>query len=207
MEEKGMVGKSGKIIDASFVEVPRQRNSRDENLKIKEGLPPEDWSDNKKSQKDTDARWTKKNNQKYFGYKNHIVTDKKSKLILNYCASSAEVHDSQVIEDLAGKPRKNNEPVWGDSAYRSEEIEEKLLELGYKSKIHEKGYRNRPLSEKQIAANKEKSKVRVRVEHIFGILYWMGADYLYYIGKNRIDEAIGMINLTYNMRRYCFLSK
>ena len=90
---------------------------------------------------------------------------------------------------------------------RSEEIEEKLLELGYKSRIHERGYRNRPLSEKQIAANKEKSKVRVRVEHIFGILYWMGADYLYYIGKNRIDEAIGMINLTYNMRRYCFLSK
>ncbi len=34
--------------------------------------------------------------------------------------------------------------------------------------IHEKGYRNKPLSEEQKASNKEKSKVRARVEHVFG---------------------------------------
>ena len=52
----------GKIIDASFVEVPKQRNSREENKAIKEGNIPADWQNtsHKLAQKDTDARWTKK---------------------------------------------------------------------------------------------------------------------------------------------------
>jgi transposase, IS5 family len=205
LEKAGLIGKTGKIIDASFVEVPRQRNSRDDNKDIKDGNEPEGWSDNKKSQKDLDARWTEKHKKTHFGYKNNIVADKKSNLILDYETTSAEVHDSQTIGDIIGKPRKKNEPVWGDSAYRSEEIEKILSKKRYKSKIHEKGYRNHPLTEKQIGRNRKKSRVRAKIEHIFGMIYWMDGDYLYYIGKKRIAEAIGMINLMYNMRRYCFL--
>jgi IS5 family transposase len=205
LKKGGIIGKSGKIIDATFVEVPRQRNSRDENKEVKGGITPDGWSDNKRSQKDTDARWTEKNNEKHFGYKNHIVTDKKSGIILDYITTSAEVHDSQTIDEIIGEPRKENEPVWGDSAYRSEEIEELLRDRKYKSKIHEKGYRNHPLTDKQKEHNTRKSKIRVRVEHIFGLMHWMNGDYLRYIGKERIAEAVGMINLVYNMRRYCFL--
>jgi len=52
------VGKEGRMVDASFVEVPRQRNSREENQKIKDGILPQDWEDdpNKLAQKDLDAR-------------------------------------------------------------------------------------------------------------------------------------------------------
>lgn len=65
LESKGYIGKEGKIVDASFVESPRQRNSREENKQIKEGKIPEGWQKNphKLSQKDVDARWTKKNNE------------------------------------------------------------------------------------------------------------------------------------------------
>ncbi|MDP1557782.1 MAG: IS5/IS1182 family transposase, partial [Nitrosomonas sp.] len=35
--------KSGRIIDATFVTVPRQRNTREENKIIKEGAVPIDW--------------------------------------------------------------------------------------------------------------------------------------------------------------------
>ncbi len=118
-----IIGKSGKMIDASFVEVPTQRNSKDDNKMIKDGTIPNDWPDSKKAQKDTDARWTKKNGRSYFGYKNHIVADKKSKIILNYEASTAEVHDSQMLDKVIGYPRKEKESVWADSACRSEEIE------------------------------------------------------------------------------------
>jgi IS5 family transposase len=115
LEKKNMIAKSGQIVDASFVEVPRQRNSRDENKQIKEnGKHPEGWEDNKKCQKDVDARWTKKNDQKYYGYKNHISADRKRKFILNYKVTSAEVHDSQPMFDILGKPRVENESVWGD---------------------------------------------------------------------------------------------
>ena len=208
LEDKNLIAKSGQIVDASFVEVPKQRNKKDDNDYIKEnGTHPEDWKESKKRQKDVEARWTKKNNQNYYGYKNHISADKKSKFILNYEITSAEVNDSQKLFDVLGKQRKRKETVWGDSAYRSEEIEEKLKEAGFKSKIHEKGYRNKPLTETQKKRNTKKSKIRARVEHVFGIMYWMKGDYLRTIGIRRAEESIGMINLIYNMRRYCFLSK
>lgn len=85
LENKNLIAHEGSIIDASFVEVPKQRNSRDENKDIKEGKTPEDWKKeeniHKLSQKDIDARWTKKNNVSYYGYKTHVKADSKSKLI------------------------------------------------------------------------------------------------------------------------------
>ena len=52
--------------------------------------------------------------------------------------------------------------MWADSAYRSAEIEVK--EKGLKSRIHRKGYRNKPLSEREKRGNTTRSKVRARVE-------------------------------------------
>ena len=59
-----MFTREGRIIDATFVEVPRQRNRRAENAQIKAGQVPPEWQQepHKLAQKDTDARWTKKNN-------------------------------------------------------------------------------------------------------------------------------------------------
>jgi transposase, IS5 family len=61
-EGKGLIMNEGKMIDASFTVAPRQRNTREENKKIKEGKGDELWNDkpNKKRHKDIDARWTKK---------------------------------------------------------------------------------------------------------------------------------------------------
>jgi len=61
------------------VEVPIQRNSREENEQLKEGKIPEQWKENKNKleQKDTEAKWTKKNDDYSFGYKNHIKDDEK----------------------------------------------------------------------------------------------------------------------------------
>ncbi len=204
LDKANLMARSGQIVDASFIEVPRQRNSRDDNKHIKtEGTRPEGWSDNKKKQKDVDARWTEKNKQKHFGYKNHIAAERKRKFILNYEVTSAAVHDSRPFFDVVGKPRKGKEPVWGDSAYRSEENEKKLAKKGFISKIHEKGYRGRPLTERQKARNKLKSRTRARVEHIFGSIHWFKGNYLRCIGLARITETVGMINLAYNLKRYC----
>jgi transposase len=43
LEEKKIIIYSGSIIDATFVEAPWQRNSREENKEIKEGNVPEKW--------------------------------------------------------------------------------------------------------------------------------------------------------------------
>ncbi len=204
LEKENLMARTGQIVDASIVQVPRQRNNREENNHIKtEGTHPNGWSENKKRQKDVDARWTEKNSQKYYGYKNHISADRKRKFILEYEVTSAEVHDSQPMFDVLGKARKKNEPVWGDSAYRSADNEKELAKRGFTSKIHEKGYRNKPLTEMQKLRNTVKSKTRARVEHVFGALYWFGRKVIRCIGITRVREAIGFANVAYNMKRYC----
>ncbi|KAA6322458.1 hypothetical protein EZS27_028001 [termite gut metagenome] len=192
------------MIDASFVEVPRQRNTKEENSQIKSGESKELWNENsyKKRQKDIDARWTKKNGETYYGYKNHIKGNIKSKLIKTYKVTDASVHDSQSTEDLLEDSDKG-QILYADSAYSGEPIAIILKSKEIENQIHEKGYRGKPLTEEQKASNKIKSKTRVRVEHIFGFIEQNMHDfYIRSIGIKRAISIIGLINLTYNICRY-----
>ena len=72
-----------------------------------------------------------------------------------------------------------------------------------KNKVHEKGYKGKPLTEVQISSNKEKSKTRVRVEHVFGFMEQsMNKLYVRSIGLKRASGFVTMVNLTYNLFRY-----
>jgi IS5 family transposase len=157
------------MVDATIVPVPIQRNDRDENEDVKAGKTPESWEKNpaKNRQKDKDARWTKKHGKSFFGYKNHVNVDAKHKLIRHYDVTDASVHDSQRFEGLLSQAN-TSEDVYADSAYRSAEIEVKLKARGLRSRIHHRASRNHPLSKMQEAANRQKSRVRARVEHVFG---------------------------------------
>ena len=202
----GYVARAGQMIDATFVEVPRQRNSREENAGIKAGEPPEAWKDApaKRRQKDVDARWTKKNEEKHYGYKNHVNADAAHKLVQGYAVSNAAVHDSQVFEALLDQTidaEGGKRAVYADSAYRSKEREETLAAGRFESQIHEKGSRGHPLTDEQKASNRVKSKIRVRVEHVFGAQHAMGGHIVRTIGLSRARVKIGMMNLVYNMRR------
>ena len=103
LDKDGIIVHKGKLVDASIVEVPVQRNSRDENKELKQGTIPEDWNENKVRQKITDAQWVTHNGKNYFGYKNHIKADSKTKLITGYKATTANIHDSEVIDELLSK--------------------------------------------------------------------------------------------------------
>ena len=202
----GYVARSGQMVDATFVEVPRQRNKREENALIKEGAVPIEWGkdEHKLAQKDTDARWTKKNNTNYYGYKNHINADHETKLVQNYEVTDASVHDSQVFDELLDHTEDadgNKRAAYADSAYRSKDTEEKLAKAGIVSQICEKGTRAAALTDEQKEANKKKSKVRARVEHVFGAQDAMGGHFVRTIGLLRAKVKIGMMNLVYNMIR------
>jgi transposase, IS5 family len=202
LRERGLLAQPGKLVDASFVDVPRQRNTREENATIKGGTTPAAWLEQpaKQQQKDVDARWTKKNAEVHYGYKNHVKADAQSKLIEQYAVSDASVHDSQMLESLVATA---DGTVYADSAYRSTEAEALLTEKAVTSQIHERAYRNRPLTEAQKESNRQKSKIRVRIEHIFGFMSQsMKGFYLRAIGRRRNAAAIGLINLIYNLARY-----
>ena len=73
------------------------------------------------------------------------------------------------------------------------------------NRIHEKGYRNRPLTKGQKRENAAKSKIRARVEHVFGAMHHYGGIFMRSIGIKRAEIQIGLLNLTYNMKRYVYL--
>jgi IS5 family transposase len=124
-----LVVHEGKIVDASFVEVPIQRNSRDENRQIKQGEIPSRFEENPhvKSQKDTDARRVKKNNISYFGYENHVKQDAGSKLVVKYMVTDASVHDSKTVEELLDD-RDKGEDLYADPAYSG--VPQKKIYIG-----------------------------------------------------------------------------
>lgn len=201
---KGLIVNEGKMVDASFTVAPRQRNTREENKMIKEGRGGGLWNDrpNKKRHKDIDARWTKKNGETFYGYKNHVKADTKSKFVDSYGVSSASVHDSQPLEGLLEEGDRGQE-LYADSAYTGEDQETTIEKQGMKNRVNEKGYRNRPLTAEQKADNREKSKTRARVEHVFGFMEQsMNGLCLRSVGIARATGIIGLMNLTYNLFRY-----
>jgi IS5 family transposase len=206
MESKGIITRSGSIAGAAFVDVPRQGNTKEENKEIKEGKMPNGWEKeekrHKKAQKDTDARRATKNKEVHYGYKDHINMDKKSKIITDYEVTSAEVHDSQELKNLIepGKDRR----VYGDSAYTGEEVQ-KCIPEGVQNRIHEKGYRNHPLTKTQERNNTAKSKIRARVEHGFARMHQFGGIAIRTIGKTRAEIQRGLLNMAYNITRYAYL--
>ena len=202
LEKRGIITHKGTIVDATFVDAPRQRNSRDENEKIKNGEIPEEWKKNshKMAQKDVDARWTKKRDETHYGYKDHAKVDADSKLILDYVVTPANVHDSNEFEDFFSE---QDEAAYADSAYVGKKLPKHI-----RNEVCEKGYRNKPLTEEQKENNRRKSKIRCRIEHVFAFMTMsMHGLTVRSIGIERATCNIGLTNLVYNLCRYAFLSR
>jgi IS5 family transposase len=209
LEAKGYIARGGQMVDATIVPIPKQRNSRDENEDVKAGKTPEAWEKNpaKNRQKDKDARWTKKHGKSFYGYKNHGNADAKHKLIRQYDVTDARVHDSQKFDGLVNQANTSAD-VYADSAYRSAETEAKLSLRGLRSRIHKRANRNHPLSKAQQNANSQKSKVRARIEHVFGAQQTSpGGRIVRTIGIALAKAKIGLQNLAYNIRRLVTLER
>lgn len=188
LEIRDIIAHEGSINDASFVEAPKRRKKK---------------GDNKHSNRqiDEDAKWTKKGNISYFGYKNHAKVDARSKVITDYDVTSANVHDSQVFTQFYSE--YESDTAYADSAYIGQELPENI-----KQEICERAYRNKPLTDEQKEENRRKSKVRARIEHVFGFVegHMHGSTFR---GKGRSRAAfnIGLTNLIYNMERYTFFRR
>jgi IS5 family transposase len=206
LRQNGFAAQKGQIVDASIVRAPKQRNSREENKHIKQGHVPDDWSEAKKRQKDTDARWIKKNGQNQFGYKNHIAIDVKHKLIRNYTVTDAATHDSHILESILDT-HNSSKDIWTDSAYRTPDNLGYLHKHGFREHIQRKGCRHKKLTEREKAGNYARAKTRCRVEHVFGVqAQRAGTLLIRTIGQIRAATKIGLRNLAFNIDRYCLLT-
>lgn len=203
LEKRKIIMHKGKMVDASIIEVPIQRNSRDENNQLKQGNVPDDWKNNpaKLNQKDIDAKWTTQKGKHYYGYKDHIKADVKTKLITGYKVTPANVREADVLAELLDS-KDRGQRLFADKAYYGEETKKLLKKKGITSRIHQKGCRYKKLTEKQIAVNTRKSKTRARIEHIFGFMSnSMNRMYIRVRSLIKANISIGLMNITYNLFR------
>jgi IS5 family transposase len=184
LEENGMKVACGTIVDATIINAPSSTKNKDK-------------------QRDPEMHQTRKGNQWYFGMKAHIGVDSKTKMIHSVVATAANVHDSQVFEDLLHGEETR---VWGDSAYAGQGDVIRENAPNAKDFTNQKGFRNRPLSKEDAAKNRTKSKVRAKVEHPFLVLKRIfGFNKVCYRGldknANRLFVACGLVNLYMARRR------
>lgn len=206
LTRSGVTYSKGIIVDAKIIEIPKQRNTREENVKVKNGEVPEEWktpeNENKLRQKDVDARWTTKAKRNYYGYKNHIKIDKKTKLIRSFAVTPASTHDSLAIRSLLDHTDKGK-TMYADSGYYGIAVEEACSDNDVTPRVvfrHRRG--KKPLTAAQKKRNLSISKPRARVEHVFGAMVNdLKFQKLRSIGLARAHAQLGMLNLITNMKR------
>ena len=148
LETQGLKVSTGTIVDASIINAPSSTK-------------------NAEQQRDPDMHQTRKGKQWYFGMKAHIGVDSQTKLIHSVVATAANVADSTVLPDLLHGEETR---VWGDQAYRGQR--DVIRDCAPKAKdFTNRRYRHcGVVDELEKARNRTKSKVRAKVEHVFGVI-------------------------------------
>jgi IS5 family transposase len=221
------------IVDATFVDAPRNRNikkddkealkahDKDPKQPIPFALDKEQIYDlesilpeNERTmthilrQTDTDARWAKKGEEVHFGYKDHVAVDAESKLIIAHEVTAANVNDNQKLSDVVPE---GTQKVYDDAAYVGEEIDRKLREKCPEVEhfTSARAQKNKPLTKEQKEYNRRMvAHVRARVEHVFGrMTYCMGGLTIRTIGIARAKCQIALRDFAYNIMRFSTLVK
>ncbi len=138
-----------------------------------------------------------------FGYKNHIAICRVFGFIRKSVVTYGARHDGSQLREVVTTDNTASD-VWADTAYRSKSNEAWLKSKGRVSRIHRKKPKGKPRSEALRAANRTKSKIRARVEHVFAQEKAHMALFIRTIGLRRAEAKITLANLAYNMRRLIF---
>ncbi|MGN1209432.1 MAG: IS5 family transposase [Duodenibacillus sp.] len=200
-------------IDASFVEAPKQRNSREENAAIKDGRGDDLWRDqpNKRRHKDLDARWTKKHGKTYYGYKAHVVTSAATNLVIDLASTSAAVHDAKIGPDMITRLRPTG-MVLADAGYLGSRMSDAITACGAIPMIAEKPSKVKKLDEQigtdlQRRRNKVIASTRCRIEHIFGYVEkTLKGSTVRSVGMARAAANICLTFWLYNLHRWQLLT-
>jgi hypothetical protein len=207
----------GQIVDATLIAAPKQRNTQDEKDAIKAGKAAEEiWPDEpaKAAQKDVDARWTVKFAKARtaadgkaqidiaipsFGYKNHVAIT--SALALSVRPWSPTVR-AKMDHNCAKWSRPTIQHLMCGPILH---IVQRPMKPGLQvSRIHRKKPKGQPRSQALRAANRAKSKIRARVEHVFAQQKAHMGLFIRTIGIKRAQTKIMLANLVYNMQRLIF---
>ena len=148
LQGSGMTLKTGTIVDATIIAAPSSTK-------------------NSKQERDPEMRQTRKGKQWYFGMKLHIGVDSQSGLTHSAVVTSANIHDKHPLPDLLhGQERR----VYGDSAYASQKALIHGKAPNAKDFTNQRTRKSGEIDETARGKNRNKSKIRSRVEHVFAVV-------------------------------------
>ncbi len=206
----GLKAKGGQIIDATIVTVPKVDLTAEEKEAVKDGKTPTDWSAKQAAHKDTDARWTAKHDTWFFGFKAHINADQEHKLIRALAITPANIDDREPLEQLidASEARKQTgQTVHADRGYHGQATRALLKKLGLIDGVARKDDPNRYDQTEIHERNQRLSKIRARVEHVFGGWEKTMGKSIRCVGLTRATSQITIQALVYNLRRWVTLDR
>ncbi len=145
LTEKGLMLREGTIVDATIINASSSTKNRERT-------------------RDKEMKQTKKGNQWYFGMKAHVGTDTGKGLVHRVMVTDAAVHDSRVMGALL---HGEEEAVYGDKAYASEEKKRDYEARGIEWRVKRKTTRDRQLTPEDKAYNHRHGRVRAKGEHAF----------------------------------------
>lgn len=184
LQARGFKVNTGTIVDATIIGAPSSTKNADR-------------------ARDPEMHQTRKGQQWYFGMKLHIGVDSQTGLTHSAVVTAANVHDKHPLPDLLhGQERR----VYGDSAYASQKnlIEGKAPAA--RDFTNQRTRRNGIVDEALKSKNRNKSRIRSRVEHVFGVIkrLWGFAKVRYRgLAKNatRAFTALALANIYLSRQR------
>jgi IS5 family transposase len=201
----GLAAKGGQIIDATIVSAPKVALDKDDKAKVKQGQTPPNWSAKVRAHKDIDADWTGKHGKWFFGYKAHVNADQRHKLIRQIEVTSARVGDISVfgvLLDTSPERQASGLHVHADRGYDSNANRQFLKSHGLLDGIARKDDRLRYDQSEIHKRNARLSRVRSRVEHVFGAWQKTMGKTVRCIGQQRAQSAVVLQAMVYNLRRW-----
>ena len=148
LQARGFKLNTGTIVDATIIGAPSSTKNADK-------------------ARDPEMHQTRKGQQWYFGMKLHIGVDSQSGLVHSAVVTAANVHDKHPLPDLL---HGNEQRVYGDSAYASQKALIHTKATKAKDFTNQRTRRNGIVDEVVKSKNRNKSRIRARVQHVFGVI-------------------------------------
>jgi IS5 family transposase len=184
LDARGLVVKSGTLIDASLVAADCRRPRKDE--------PREGRSD-------PDASWNAMPEKPLFGYKAHVAVDHGSGLVRQAILTPANVSDKTPFLDLV---QGDEQAVFADRGYDGWWYRQELARRGIADGIMAGSYWRRPLDAAGQVRNRALGRIRAPVERTFAILKrWYGYRRVRYRSLRRNALQLQLLAVALNLRR------
>lgn len=148
LESQGLRISQGTIVDATIIAAPSSTK-------------------NQRGERDPEMKQTKKGGQWYFGMKAHVGVDSQTKIIHSAVVTAANQADAKVLPHLL---HGEETEVWGDQGYVGQTQVIAEVAPGARDCINRRCLYHGKLNVEEFLRNREKSKVRSKVEHVFQVL-------------------------------------